>query len=223
MRRAAPLGIGSLALAVSAMIAAQTRESGITTTNVLDNDTVRVERLHIAPGAGEIVTATALPTLVVQVTPGAVEISQLEEDSRGARAAGAVNFVPTGRGHVGRNIGTTSFDMMWIGIKPTRTAAPAAPATDAPPGVERTTLIDNDDVRVVRVRFAPGAREPNHTHPNDLLTVQIESGIVGILNGTDLSTANREPGFMQFLPRGVVHAFGSVDTKPFGILSIAIK
>ena len=56
-----------------------------------------------------------------------------------------------------------------------------------------------------------------------MLTVQIDTGIVGILNGAELSTAARAPGFLQFLPRGVVHAFGSVDTKPFEILSIAVK
>ena len=221
MRR--PRAAASGILFTVALAAAQSRESGVRATMVLENDAMIVTRLHVAPGGAETVTATAPPTLVVQLTPGDVEITQLQEDSFGARPAGDVNFVPAGRGHHGRNIGKTSFDMLWIRLKPTRTPAPAAPATAAPPGIERTTVLDNDDVRVVRVRFAPGAREPNHTHPNDLLTVQIDTGIVGILNGADLSTGEREPGFLQFLPRGIVHAFGSVDTKPCEILSIAVK
>jgi len=33
--------------------------------------------------------------------------------------------------------------------------------------------------------------------------------------------AEREPGFIQYIPRGVVHSFGSVHSKPFEMLSIA--
>lgn len=222
--RARRIGVVSIVLAGGTTIAlAQTRERGATSTTILNNDTITVDRLHMAPGSAETIGATAPPFLVVQITPGDVEVNQFEENSRGPRPAAAVTYVPAGVGRHEVNIGATTFDLLLIRIKPTRAAAPAAPPTAAPPGITRTTLIDNDDVRVVRVRFAPDGREPIHTHPNDLLTMQISGGKVDILNGVNRSTAEREPGFVQFLPRGFPHAFASVDTKAFEILSVAIK
>jgi quercetin dioxygenase-like cupin family protein len=215
-----------MALAVAAVTptgAAQTRSGGITARTLLNNSTLGVARLTIPPTTSELVTATAPSTLVVQVNAGEVEVTQLDEDSRGPREPGAINFVPSGVGHMGRNIGSAPYDVLLVAIKPTRTPAPAAAAAETPRGITRTTVLENDEVRVVRVRFEPGAREPDHSHPYDLLTVQIDRATVGILNGTDMSVDEREPGFIQFLPRGVVHAYGSVDTKPFEILSIAVK
>jgi quercetin dioxygenase-like cupin family protein len=219
-------GVASITLAatiVAPIGSAQTRGGGITARALLNNATLGVARLTVPPTTSELVTATAPSTLVVQVTAGDVEITQLDDDSRGPREPGAFNFVPSGIGHMGRNIGSAPYDVLLVAIKPTRTPAAAVPATEAPPGITRTTVLENDEVRVVRVRFAPGAREPDHSHPYDLLTVQIDRATVGILNGTDTSVDEREPGFVQFLPRGVVHAYGSVDAKPFEILSIAAK
>src|SRR5262249_10819148 len=110
-----------------------------------------------------------------------------------------------------------------ITIKPTRPPAPAAPPTEAPPGITRTTILDNADTRVVRVQFAPGSREPVHAHPNDLVTVQLTPGIVEILLGSQRTSSERAPGFVQFLPRNVDHAYVSGDTKAFELLSVAIK
>ena len=121
------------------------------------------------------------------------------------------------------NPSPASVDLLAIAIKPDRRPSPAAPPTEAPPGISRATLIDNDEVRVVRVRFAPDASEPVHAHPNDLLTIQITSGRVEILNGGSRSIRDREPGFVQFLPRNVPHAYASGDTAPFELLSVSIK
>jgi quercetin dioxygenase-like cupin family protein len=87
----------------------------------------------------------------------------------------------------------------------------------------RTMLIDNADVRVVRVQFAPGGREPLHTHPNDLLTMQVTDGEVEIVAAADRSSALREAGFVQFIPRNVSHAYANTDVKSFELLSVSIK
>ena len=34
-------------------------------------------------------------------------------------------------------------------------------------------ILDNDEARATNVRFAPGAREPIHSHPFDLVLVQL--------------------------------------------------
>lgn len=196
---------------------------GITRTPVVDNATVEVSRFHVPPGTSELIQTETVPCLVIQVTPGDVEHTLGADQTNGPRPAGSVTFVPGGVFHKATNIGKAPFDLVAIRIKPTRPPAPAAPATAAPAGITRTTLIDNADVRVVRVKFAPSGREPLHTHPNDLLTVQISAGKIEILNGSDSTTGDRAPGFVQFLPRDVAHAYSSADRRTFELLSISLK
>jgi quercetin dioxygenase-like cupin family protein len=189
---------------------------------VLDNSTVTVTRLHFAAGAAETLHTHPYPLLIVQVSAGAIEISDREVIRVGSRP-GEAWFIAANTRHAAANRSGGGVDMLAIAIKPDRQPAPAAPPTEAPPGISRATLIDNDDVRVVRVRFTPEGREPVHSHPNDLLTVQITKGKVEILDGTDRSTRDCEPGFARFLARNVAHAYASADINPFELLSVSIK
>jgi quercetin dioxygenase-like cupin family protein len=224
------------ALAVSAVGAArpfQGREQaapaiqqpppGITRTVLVDNPTVLVARLRYDAGKGETSHTHPFSAVVVQLTPGEVDMTLAADRSRARREAGTAWFIPAAAPHAAVNVGTAPFDQIAITIKPTRPAAPAAPPTDAPTGITRTTLIDNADTRVVRVRFAPGGREPVHTHPNDLLTVQLTAGRVEMLIASDKTASERAPGFVQFLARDIPHAYASIDTKPFELVSVAIK
>ena len=196
---------------------------GITRTVLLDNDTVLVARLRYDAGKGETSHTHPFSAVVIQLTPGEVDMTLAADRSRAQREAGTVWFIPANAPHAAVNVGAAPFDQIAITIKPTRAAAPAAPATASPAGITRTTLIDNADTRVVRVQFAPGGREPVHTHPNDLLTVQLTAGRVEILIASDKTASERAPGFVQFLPRGVAHSYASSDSKPFELVSVAIK
>jgi quercetin dioxygenase-like cupin family protein len=171
---------------------------------LIDNATVRVTRQRLAPGARETIRATGAPLIVIPPKAGPT-------------------FVADGAEYAAVNDEAGPIDLLLVRIKPTRPAAPAAPATEAPPGITRTTLIDNADVRVVRVRFAPGSREPIHTHPNDLLTVQLTPGTFDIQVGDARSSGRQPAGFTKFLPRDISHAYISTDSKPFDLLSISIK
>jgi quercetin dioxygenase-like cupin family protein len=173
-------------------------------TTVLANATVAVMRQRLAPGARETIRANGLPLLVVHPTRGPV-------------------FVAGGGEYAALNDEAAPIDLLLVAIKPDRPSAPAAPPTEAPAGITRTTLIDNADVRVVRVRFAPGSREPIHTHPNDLLTVQLTPGTFDIVVGETRTSGRQTAGFTKFLPRDVSHAYISTDSSPFELLSISIK
>jgi quercetin dioxygenase-like cupin family protein len=193
-------------------------------TPVLQNDTVAVTRLRFGPGAREAVHTHPFAILVVQISPGQIAVQEQNTTRRGDRV-GEVWYVPAQRPHAVTSLpaARSAVDMLAIALLPDRQPATAGPATAAPPGITRMTLVDNPDVRVVRVRFSPGSREPVHSHPNDLLTVQTTAGAVEIVNGPDRSTGEREPGFVQFLPRNLQHAYISTDTKPFELLSVTIK
>jgi quercetin dioxygenase-like cupin family protein len=209
--------------ALAAAIALQTPATpGIDRTQLLDNATVTLTRLHFAEGAAEERHTHAFPLLIVQLTDGAMTVRQGDLVKVSDRA-GEVFFVQAEAPHAASNNARKAMDLIAVAIKPTRAKAPAAPVTTAPLGVTRTTIFDNDIVRVVLVKFAPEAREPMHTHPNDLVTIQMSAGLVEIVNGSDASPGIRQPGFVQFIPRDVSHAFASADTKPFELISVAIK
>lgn len=213
-----------LAAAVAALTIAQAAAPvAPERTPVLDNATVTVTRLRFAPGTGESVHTHAFPLLIVQLTPGMVDLTVDDMRARGPRETGLVTFMPANVPHAAVNAGSTTFDLMAIAVKPARPPAPAAPPTDAPPGITRTTLLDNADVRVVRVQFDPGGGEPVHTHLNDLVTVQLSGGQLEILNGGERTKGLRDPGFVQFLQRGVEHSFGNGDRHSFELLSVSIK
>ena len=192
---------------VAGMLASamQTAPQGVTEATVLDNATVNVTRLRVAPGERKTVGDGTTSVVVISVD------------------LGRPVFLEANKNQLAINNGPKPLDLLAIRIKPTRPPAPAAPATEAPPGITRTTLIDNADVRVVRVQFAPDGREPLHTHPNDLLTMQVTDGEVEIVAGADRSSALREAGFVQFIPRNVSHAYANADEKPFELLSVSIK
>lgn len=191
-------------------------------TPVLQNTTVAVTHLRFAQGAREATHTHPFPLVLVQVTPGEVEVQE-QEASRRSKGAGEVWFVPQDRPHAVTPRGNNPIDLIAIAVLPARVPAPAAPPTEAPPGITRSTLIDNKDVRVVRVRFDTTGREPVHTHPNDLLTVQLTGGSIEMSIGPEHSLSYRDPGFVQFLPRNIQHSYASADEKPFELLSVSVK
>jgi quercetin dioxygenase-like cupin family protein len=191
---------------------------------LVDNASVSVERVRLDAGASQRVAAVGTPALIVQLTPGDVDLAIGGERSSGPRDPGAIAYVPAGRSASARNIAQRgATDIVIIRFKPGRAPAPSMPPVNAPPGIERTELLDNRDTRVVRVQFSTTGREPVHTHPYDLITLQISSGLVEILDGETKTTEPREPGFVKFVPRDRPHAYASADAKPFEILSVAVK
>ncbi|MBZ5558091.1 MAG: hypothetical protein LAO77_12530 [Acidobacteriia bacterium] len=225
MRAIAALGLAAIlggASAAPAISPQAPATSGIDRTQLIDNATVTVTRLHFAVGAAETTHTHAFPLLIIPITDGTMNVRQGDLIKVGERA-GETFFVPAETPHAASNRAGKAMDLIAVAIKPTRPKAPAAPATAAPPGITRTTILDNDVVRVVLAKYAPEGREPMHTHPNDLLTIQMTAGLVEITNGSEKSTSVRQPGFVLFVPRNVSHAYASADTKPFELISVAIK
>jgi quercetin dioxygenase-like cupin family protein len=216
--RAAPVLTIVAALAQSSQLL-----PGVSRTVLTDNATVLVTRLGYEAGKGETSHTHPFSAVVMQLTPGDVDMTIGSDHSRTRCDVGTVWFIAANVPHAAINTGTMPFEQIAIAIKPTRSPAPAAAPTDAPPGIGRTLVIDNAEARVVRVQFAPGGREPVHTHPYDLLTVQIAAGRLEILVGSEKTTAERAPGNVQFVPRDVQHAYASVDTKRLELLSVGIK
>src|SRR5436190_4981263 len=199
--RAAPHGAARMiprhlafGLAIATISAhAQQPPPGITRDQVLDNRTALIAHLRMEPGSRETIHTHPFSAVVIQLTPGEIDMTVGKVRSRQTRDPGFAWFIPKEAPHAAINSGTSAVEFVTVGIKPERPAAAAAPSTQSPPGITRETLIDNDEARVVRVTFEPGGREPVHTHPNDLVTVQITPGRVAILENSAKSDEERKP------------------------------
>ena len=196
---------------------------GITRTELENNATVLVARLRMAPGAREDVHTHPFSALVVQIGAGDVEMRLGDARTTTRRAHGFVEFIPREAPHAAANVGQEPFEVVTIAMKPDRRPGGEAPASAVPPGITRAPLLENAETRVTHVKFAPSAREPVHTHPFDLVVVQLTPGRVEVRVGKDVSTREYAAGEVIFLPRDVPHAVSNVDRGSFEILSVGIK
>jgi quercetin dioxygenase-like cupin family protein len=90
------------------------------------------------------------------------------------------------------------------------------------PGITRTTLKDDAKSTVTRVHFAPGAVEPPHTHPYDVILVPVTSGPVDFAVADKKATVLKA-GEVQFVPKDTTHHLGNSGKQPFELIAIAIK
>jgi len=90
------------------------------------------------------------------------------------------------------------------------------------PGVTRTTLKDDAKSTVIRVHFKPGAAEPPHTHPYDIIIVPVVSANVTVTIG-DRKVTSIKSGDVQFVSRDVVHSVANTSGADFELVSVALK
>ena len=196
---------------------------GITRTEILNNATVLVARLRMAPGAREDVHTHPFSAVVVQIGAGDVDMRLGDARATTRWEHGRVEFIARDVPHAAANAGSQPFDVVTIAIKPDRVKGGDAPATAPPAGITRTPVLDNTEARVARVGFAPGAREPVHQHPFDLVLVQLTPGRVEVRLADAVTTKDYAAGDVIYLPRDVPHAVAHAGGGAFEIYSVGIK
>jgi quercetin dioxygenase-like cupin family protein len=223
--------IGAIAIALASALGnpvvvtsrSQNPPPGITRTPLIENETVMMARLRMAPGAKEDIHTHPFSAIVVQLGGGEVDMRLGDAHSRERRPAGFVEFIPREVPHAAANVGTEPFELVTIAIKPDRRRGGDAPAVAAPAGITRTPVLDNAEARVTRVAFAPASREPMHSHPYDLVVVPLAAGRIELRLGERVETRDYAAGEPMFLPRDVPHAVANAATTRLEILSVAIK
>jgi quercetin dioxygenase-like cupin family protein len=196
---------------------------GITRTALIENETVMMARLRMAPGAKEDIHTHPFSAIVVQLDVGEVEMRLGDARSSARRPAGFVEFIPREVPHAAANVGANAFDLVTIAIKPDRRRGGEAAALPTPAGITRTAVLENADARVTRVAFAPAAREPVHTHPFDLVVVPLTAGRLELRLGDRVETHEYATGEPMFLPRDVPHAVANAASTKVEVLSVGIK
>jgi quercetin dioxygenase-like cupin family protein len=214
----------SFSLSVAA-VGAQTpvNPASMTVTPVLDNATVRAVRLTLAPGAREQPHTHANPLLVIVLTPGEMEMHNGDAHTRRVHKAGDLEYVAAGVSHNAGNVGTMPLEALAVSIKLERARGGTAPATQAQPGVTRTTVLDKADIAVTRLEFDAEVREPVHTHPYDLLVVPTSRARLDLQLGHKKDVRRFAVGEAFFVPRNIPHAVANVGTSSLRLLSIRFK
>jgi quercetin dioxygenase-like cupin family protein len=107
-----------------------------------------------------------------------------------------------------------------------QTKAPPVPLTGPgrpeTPGITRTALKDDAKTTVTRVHFKPGAAEPPHTHPYDVILVPVMPGTLDLAIG-DKKVTSVKSGDVQFVPKDVTHHLTNAGRQDFELIAIALK
>jgi quercetin dioxygenase-like cupin family protein len=90
-------------------------------------------------------------------------------------------------------------------------------------GARRTVLTKQDlsnfpghEAVLAKVEFAPGAREPKHTHPGDLFGFVVEGALSVSMEGKPVTTVNA--GEVFFVPAGTVHWGENASKTPTRVI-----
>ena len=197
--------------------------AGFTVLPVLDNATVGVSRLQLAPGAREQPHTHPYPMLVVLLSRSDVEMRNGTVHTRTTRNVGDFEFVDRNVPHAAANVGAAPLDALVLALKPERVRGGTAPPPQALPGLSRSLKLDNPDLSVTRLEFDPDIRESVHTHPYDLVIVPLTHARIDLQLGAKKDVRSYGTGQAIFVPKGVPHAVANVGTAPFRILGVAIK
>ena len=90
------------------------------------------------------------------------------------------------------------------------------------PGVIRTPLKDDEKALVVRVQFEPGAKEPPHTHPYDVMLIPLANRAVEFNMGGQSMPALKV-GTLHLIPRNVTHYLVNPGNDKLDFITIALK
>jgi len=107
------------------------------------------------------------------------------------------------------------FDKWWT---PQNEALVAAPQ-------HHTLLFENDEVRVLTVTIAPGAKEPFHAHryPSVIYDENPAHLVEYLADGTKVDRGARTQGGARWLPIGPPHALENVGATPLRIVRVELK
>ena len=86
-----------------------------------------------------------------------------------------------------------------------------------------TVQVDNDRVRVIEWRFAPGAATGQHRHEYDYVIVPMATGQLRIVTSQGESTAELTAGQAYFRAAGVEHDVVNTNPHEFAFVEIEVK
>ena len=187
---------------------------------MIDNPTVRVLRVTVAPGQKSVLHEHP-DNAVVLLTDGKIRFTGPDGKSQDvdSKAHDAL-WSPAGK-HFGENIGSGPIDAVIVELKGNN--APTATLPSSRPDTTLTQLFDNARVRAVRATLGPAFHEdPGATHDFDQVVITLTPSDIS-LNVNGKTTSSWKPGDAEFIGRGVKHESKNMGQKPVDVMILAIK
>lgn len=85
-----------------------------------------------------------------------------------------------------------------------------------------TVLIDNAQVRVLRIHYGPHETSVRHFHPNSVVTYLTDGRIKMLLSNGKTSTLTGKAGQAEWTPAGI-HTPTNLGDKPFEAILVELK
>jgi quercetin dioxygenase-like cupin family protein len=98
-----------------------------------------------------------------------------------------------------------------------------ADSKDQPGKAKPTLQVDNERVRVVEWRFAPGAETGWHRHEYDYVVVPLTSGKLKLFDGKEERFAELVAGRSYFRQVGVEHNVTNANPHEFAFVEVEFK
>ena len=83
-------------------------------------------------------------------------------------------------------------------------------------------LVDNAQVRVLRIHYGPHETSVRHSHPNSVVTYLTDGRIKMLLGNGKTITSTGKAGEAQYTPAGV-HTPTNLSDKPFEAILVEMK
>ena len=134
---------------------------------LLENDQVRVLRIHYNPGEKSVMHEHPAAVVVfLNSSKAKFTFPDGTSTTEGGGKAGAVRFTDAGK-HIPQDIGTTPIEAVLVELKAKSGSSSAVSLDPVKVDSARHKVeLENDRVRVLRVKFKPHDKTKEHEHPN---------------------------------------------------------
>jgi len=188
---------------------------------LLDNPTIRVLKVNVAPGAKTPMHAHP-DALIIPLETGKARFTLPDgktEDSLLTKETAA--FTPAGT-HSGANVGTTKVDAILVEFKTAAAGTATVPTGRA--GLQQTILVENARAVAFKTTAAPDFQEPaGTTHDYDQVVIALGAADISLKVEGKPPVTKWQRGDVQFIGRGEKHESKNVGGKPLDYIIVAIR
>ncbi len=194
---------------------------------LVDNDLVRVVVASNTPGQKSGLHKHDVNRVMIHLDAGKMRLAYQNGSVKDIPfPAGAVRWDPADGLHSSENIGGTSYRIVEVEIKKPKGAPVPFPPLD-PPKVDPKHYkveLENEQVRVMRVRYGPHEAAPTHAHSLPRLTVNLTEQAVR-LTLPDQSTGDlrRAAGEIAYTDQPAKHAEVNMSDRRFEVIVVELK
>jgi predicted metal-dependent enzyme (double-stranded beta helix superfamily) len=201
---------------------------------LLDNERVLVQKFIIRPGQSSGIHRHHGPELLV-VIKGGVLVSQSTGRATLWKDGGVFWPAddPDGTDEGSRNIGTTTIELIWVTLKPTKSSEKATTTAAQNlylnyPNLPGEDLLENDWVIVQRFVLNPRQWEGVHAHHPNMLYIFVKGGQWVSRSYRQARTASGDSpdgsvGWMPTIDISEGHESGNIGKHPSEVVWISLK